>query len=103
MSKMLSNAEEIARHVSLEGHPREIVSTMMTVANQMKPAYAYAAIVGLLAGLGDGKGYMAASITSDVEGLREDYTTEELAKCRDEIVEAFAKAVDARIAARIGR
>ena len=103
MSKMLSNAEEIARHITLEGHCREIVSTMMTVANQMPRKDAYAAVVGLLAGLGDGKGYMAASITSDVEGLREDYSAEELIRCRDEIVETFAKAVDARIAARTRR
>lgn len=103
MSKMLSNAEEIARHITLEGQPREIVSTMMTAAHQMKREDAYAAMVGLLVGIAEGETYMEASITADVEGLRDDFSADHLNRACEHLVEAFTKVVEKRVAARARR
>lgn len=99
MARIPNNAEEIACRIQAEEGLREIVSAMATVARSLKHEEAYAAMVGLLAGIVEDEMDDARN-TADVESLPEDFSADGLSEACFELTAAFAEVVRKRVGSR---
>ena len=102
MARLISNADEIARHLQLEGDLSSLQHTVRTAAEQVTRDQAFATLVGTLTALVE-VDHRAAAVVVEPERLRDDFPREELNQACERLVEAFIAAVEQRVAARTRR
>ncbi len=102
MARLTSNADEIARHLQLEGDLSSLQHTVRTAAEQVTRERAFATLVGTLTALVD-VDHMAAAVVIEPERLRDEFPREEVDQACETLVQAFIAAVEQRVAARARR